>query len=174
MGKTSKRQMDRDERKVINLLEKNAKDNIDHIAKKCGFSRQKVWRIIKRLEKDKTIWGYTTITDTEKLGLKNYVVLITKTNEPIERLADLIISRQIEKKAKEIKVEIHQSEYLHGAYDWVICFSAEDIKQAKRFCEILNTTFHKHIRNLVLIERIFSVKKAGIQNPKIRKLREFI
>ena len=174
MGKTSKKQMDRDDKKVITLLEKNAKDNIDNIAKKCGFSRQKVWRIIKRLEKSKTIWGYTAITDNEKLGLNNYVILITKSNEPVEKLADLIISREIEKKAKEHKITIDQSEYLHGYYDWLICFSALDIKHAKRFCEILNSTYHKHIKNLVLIERIFSIKKSGIPNPNMKKLKEFV
>ena len=58
MAKTSKKQIEEDERKIISELQKNAKESIDIIAKKCGFSRQKVWRIIKRLEKNKTIWGY--------------------------------------------------------------------------------------------------------------------
>jgi DNA-binding Lrp family transcriptional regulator len=174
MGKTSKKQMTRDENKVLSLLEKNAKESIDIIAKKCGFSRQKVWRIIKRLEKNKTIWGYTAITDTEHLGLQNYIVLINKTSEPVEKLVDLIISREFEKKAKEMKITISQSEYLHGVYDWVICFSATDIKQAKRFCELLNTTYHRHIKNLELIERIFSIKKYGVNNPNMKKLKEFV
>jgi len=173
MGKTSKKQMDRDERKVLTLLEKNAKDSIDNIAKKCGFSRQKVWRIIKRLEKSKTIWGYTAITDTEHLDLQNYVILINKTSEPVEKLVDLILSREVEKKAKEMKISISQSEYLHGVYDWLICFSATDIKHAKRFCELLNSAYQKHIKNLILIERIFSIKKFGVENPNMKRLKEF-
>ena len=55
MEKTSKKQIEEDERKIITDLQKNAKESIDVIAKKCGFSRQKVWRIIKRLEKNKII-----------------------------------------------------------------------------------------------------------------------
>lgn len=174
MGKTSKKQMHRDEKKVLSILEMNAKENIDNIAKKCGFSRQKVWRIVKRLEKDKTIWGYTAITDTESLGLKNYVALIKKTNEPVQKLADLILSREVEKKGREMKIYVSQSEYLHGSYDWLLCFSAPDIKDAKKFCELLNTAYDKHIRDLILIERIFSVKKFGINNPNMKRLKDFV
>ena len=150
MAKTSKKQMDKDEKKVIAALEKNAKESIDKIARKCGFSRQKVWRIIKRLEKSKTIWGYSAVTDSERLGLNNYLVLIKKTSEPVAKLAESIISREIEKKARELKVTITQSEYIHGKYDWGMCFTAKDIKEAKRFCEALNITYHKHISNLIL------------------------
>ena len=51
MPKTSKEQIADDEKKIIRELQKNSKENIDKIAKRCGFSRQKAWRIIKRLEK---------------------------------------------------------------------------------------------------------------------------
>ena len=51
MPKSSKTQIDKDEKKVIHELQKNAKESIDTIALRCNFSRQKVWRIIKRLEK---------------------------------------------------------------------------------------------------------------------------
>ena len=66
MAKSSKKQIYEDELKVIVELQKNAKENIDIISKKCGYSRQKVWRIIKRLEEDKTIWGYTAVVKEEK------------------------------------------------------------------------------------------------------------
>ena len=46
MPKSSQKQIDADEKKVIRELQKNAKESIDKIAKNCGFSRQKVWRII--------------------------------------------------------------------------------------------------------------------------------
>jgi len=50
MAKSSKKQIYEDELKVIAELQKNAKESIDVISKKCGFSRQKTWRIIKGLE----------------------------------------------------------------------------------------------------------------------------
>jgi|GEM_PF-3772613 len=42
MPKSSREQIRRDELKVIDLLRREAGQGIDSIAKKCGFSRQKV------------------------------------------------------------------------------------------------------------------------------------
>ena len=79
------------------LLEKAmCRGKIDRIAIDCGFSRQKVWRIIKRLEENKTIWGYHTVIDYEKLGLKRYFVLIKRAPKPLTKtLNDIIIKRRI-------------------------------------------------------------------------------
>ena len=174
MAKVSAKQIDIDERKVITTLQKNAKESIDAIAEECGFSRQKVWRIIKRLEKNRTIWGYHAVVDSEKLRLKRYIVLIKKTTEPVETLADIIISRDLERYADDMGIMIQDSQYLHGMYDWELCFSARDIKEAKRFCETLNKVYQKYIKELFLLERIFPVKQCGIQNPDIVKLKNFV
>jgi len=57
MAKSSKEMIFHDEIKVMDALERHSKGSIDEVAKSCGFSRQKVWRIIKDLEKRKVIWG---------------------------------------------------------------------------------------------------------------------
>ena len=57
MPKSSQKRLIEDEEKILEILQTHAKASIDDIAKKCGFSRQKVWRIIKKLEEEKTIWG---------------------------------------------------------------------------------------------------------------------
>ena len=107
MAKSSKKQIYEDELKVIAELQKNAKENIDVISKNCGFSRQKVWRIIKGLEEDKTIWGYTAIVNEKKQGLKSYMILIKRTTLPLdEKLADKIITRQLENSASELDSDI--------------------------------------------------------------------
>ena len=51
MPKVSARQIEIDEKRVIRELQKDSNQSIDAIAKRCGFSRQKVWRMIKKLEK---------------------------------------------------------------------------------------------------------------------------
>ena len=174
MPKSSRKQIDEDEKKVIRELQKNSKESIDTIAKKCGFSRQKVWRIIKRLEKNKTIWGYHAVIDDEKLKLKQYLLLIKKTNEPVAEVTDRIISRDIEKKADEIGVCILSSDYLHGCYDWVMNFTAEDIREAKQFCELMNKYYQKHIQEMHLLEKIFPIKRCNITNPDTIRLKEFL
>jgi len=175
MAKVSSDQIYLDEKKVLDELRKNAKESIDIIAKKCKFSRQKVWRIIKRLEKNKTIWGYPAVLDDEKQDLNMFIVLIKKTNLPInEQLADTIIGRKIEKLVPNSRVSIINTLYVHGTYDWIISFVAEDIKEAKKFCETLNRIYQGYIEELNLLETLFPVRKQGILNPGVQKLKEYL
>lgn len=175
MPKSSRKQIDVDEKNVIKELQINSNESIDKIAKKCGFSRQKVWRIIKRLEKNKTIWGYTAIADEEKRDLNHYILLVKRTNIPItEELADIIISRKLEKLVPNASIRVENSLYVHGVYDWILSFTARDIKQAKIFCEIFNSTYQGYIAELNLLETMFPVVKQGVLNPDVKRIKEFL
>jgi DNA-binding Lrp family transcriptional regulator len=173
MPKSSQKQIDEDEKKVIRELQRNSKESIDTIAKKCGFSRQKVWRIIKRLEKNKTIWGYHAIVSNEKINMKSYLMLIKRTNEPIGPAIHKIIKKSIEEIAKKIEVNVQINSYLHGIYDWMFYFNAEDIRHAKKFSEILTHEFSKFIGEIHILEEIFPLKKCESLNPDIKKLEDF-
>jgi len=174
MAKNSMKQIEEDEKQILAELTNNSNKSINEIAKKCGFSRQKVWRIIKNLEKNKTIWGYTTIVDKEKQNLKNYTILIKRANKPIDDLAvDKIVKRDLDNFAETIGVNIECSYYTHGVYDWVICFSAKDTKDAKRFSETLTKMFSDNIKEIHLLETLFLAKKQGITNPEMEKLKTF-
>ncbi len=175
MAKSSKKQIYEDELKVIAVLQKNAKENIESIAKKCGFSRQKVWGIIKGLEENKTIWGYAAIVNEKKQGLKRYMILIKRTILPVdEKLVDKIITRQLENLASEIDIKIESSIFVHGTFDWVLCFKAKDMKHAKKFIEIVNKTYWGYIGELHMMEILFPIRIQGILNPDIQKLKEFL
>jgi len=80
MAKTSIKQIQKDEEKILKELSKNANKSINDIAQTCGFSRQKVWRAINNLEKNHTIWGYVAVFDNEKLNRKNYMMKSKKTD----------------------------------------------------------------------------------------------
>jgi DNA-binding Lrp family transcriptional regulator len=84
MAKSSKETMKMDESKVLNVLEQHAKENIDELAKSCGFSRQKIWRIIKYLEAEKIIWGYTAIFDAEIQGYKKFILSIKRSGKILD------------------------------------------------------------------------------------------
>ena len=174
MPKNSREQIDADEKKVIRELQKNSKESIDKIAKRCGFSRQKVWRTIKRLEKNKTIWGYYAVVDNEKLDMKRYIMLIKRSNKPIGDAINKIIDLTMPCKGEEIDVDVICSSYLHGHYDWMLIFTANDIKNAKKFSELLTKEYQHVISEIHLLEDIFSVKKCGVVNPDLEKIREFL
>ena len=109
MPKNSKEQITDDEKKIIHELQKNAKENIDKIAKKCGFSRQKVWRVIKRLEKNKTIWGYSAIVANEKVDLTHYTMLVKRTIVPVdEKLRNMISKEELDEIKEAIDMELQK------------------------------------------------------------------
>jgi len=173
MPRSTKKQIDEDEKKVIAQLQKNPRESINEIAKKCGFSRQKVWRLINKLEKDKTIWGYNVVIDDNKLDVKRYIMLIKKSPQPLGDTVNKIIDLTMHKKGKEIGVDIICSTYLHGKYDWMFIFSAKDIKSVKKFNEILIREYENVISEVDIMEYIFSIKKCGITNPEVKKLKEY-
>jgi DNA-binding Lrp family transcriptional regulator len=174
MAKRSKTQVEKDEKKVIMELQSHAKESIDTLAKRCSFSGPKIRRIIKNLEENKTIWGYHAVTDYEKLDLREYILLIKKTNKPLDETAEKIITREIEVNAEKLDIMIGSSFYLHGLYDWVICFTAMDLRQAKKFEGEFIKTFKDIISETQLLENIFPVKRSGIINPDIKKIKDFL
>jgi len=171
MPKSSVKQIEKDERKILNELRKNANKSINDIAQSCGFSRQKVWRVINNLEKNHTIWGYTAILDEEKLDEKSYIILIKRTNKPLSKeLINKIIKREL---GKQSGIEITDSIYAHGIYDWIIFINATNIREAKGFVEETNKLFEGFIAEIHLIEKMFSAVNSGITNPDIKKLNDF-
>jgi DNA-binding Lrp family transcriptional regulator len=175
MPKRSRKQIAEDEKKMLTELQKNANESIDTIAKHCRFSRQKVWRSIKRLEADHVIWGYTAIVDETSQDQKHYTALIKKTTMPLdEKTATNASSPKLQDLVATEGITIENSFYVHGEYDWIIMFNASDIKSAKRFIEILNTTYQGHIQKISLEETLFWIRKQRIPNPEAKKLKEFI
>ena len=171
----SKKEIKSNDRKILNAIEGNARQSSIEIGEKTGVSRQTVQKTIRKLERDHVIWGYQAIVDEEKNGFSNYLVLIKRTTKPIdENLADKIISRKIEEMASKIGVKIITSLYSHGSYDWIISFTATDIKHAKKFTEQIKTMYSEYIAEVQLLDILFFIRKQGILNPDIDKLKEFI
>jgi DNA-binding Lrp family transcriptional regulator len=175
MPKRSREQIDIDEKKILDELLINGKKSINDISDSLGFSRQKVWRVIKNLEKNKTIWGYTAIIDAEKQGLKKYTLLIKRTMNPLDnKIGDLVTSGKLSELVPKIGVKIIDSKYVHGEFDWIISYTAEDIKQAKKMQEMINSMYHKYIQKVTLLEELFVTRDHGILNPDFKNIKKFI
>ena len=174
MAKMSIKQTQQDEIRILNEISNNANKSINEIAQTLGFSRQKVWRVINKLENNHTIWGYATVTDQERLDKKSYIILIKRTNKPIpQELINKIIKRDLTKKGKQIGVELTNSIFTHGVYDWIIHFTANNIQEAKTFVEQLNRLYEGYISDVYMLEEMFIAVNSGVTNPEIKKLNEF-
>ena len=154
---------------------KNSKENIDTIAKHCGFSRQKAWRLIKQLEEKKLIWGYTAIFDDQKIGQNHFILMLKRASKPLkEGTADRIISRRAEDVLKKLEGTIESSALVHGDYDWIVTFTAKDIKQAKKYFDTLIALHPGEIEKTTLLQTMMFVKKQYILNPERKKLTDFL
>jgi DNA-binding Lrp family transcriptional regulator len=174
MGMSSKKQIKDDEKKLLMTLRKNSNDSIEQIAKRCGFSRQKFWRVKKRLEKNKTIWGYNTVFDDDKLGLKRYLILIKRTNKPLSPLQlKIISSRKIMQVTAKLGINVECSFFIHGSYDWFFSVTAKDIKHVKKVINIFTILLKDVISEVDVQEVIFPVEKNNFTNPNVNQIKDF-
>ncbi len=172
MPKSSNKQIEEDEKKVIKLLLEDSRQSPNEIAKKLGFSRQKAWKIIKQLEKENKIWGYTAIIGEENNDRTIYFAL-TKNKIPIFDYIDTIIKRAREKCIGELDIQVTGTFYLNGSYDWLTIFTAENIKEAKIFCSYLQKHYGDYIERVELLESVFTLIKCGKINPELEKMKNF-
>ena len=174
MAKSSKETILHDEIKVMDALEQHSKESIDEISKSCGFSRQKVWRIIKDLEKRKIIWGYTAITDETAKNLKHFIVLAKRNTVPFgDEFRKEIILRKLDDYPMDI-VRIENIYLTHGITDWILTFYAPDIISAKKFVDETFARFSKYLQEYNIVETLVPVRKQGLKNPRIKELVEYV
>lgn len=175
MPKSSEKKVIEDEQKILHILQTNGHESIDVIAKKCGFSRQKVWRIIKRLENEKIIWGYTTVCDRDRYNLKHFIMLAKRNTTPVDQaMIQEILTTKLDNILPESPIEIENIEFTHGPYDGVFSFFAPDLITAKKFCDRFLTRYNKFVANVELIEGIFFMRNQALKNPNIKKVISYL
>jgi DNA-binding Lrp family transcriptional regulator len=175
MVKSSREQIQKDEMKVLLELMVNAKGNVEEIAKSCGFSRQKVWRIIKQLEERKLIWGYSTVFDYQKVGLQHFILLLKRTTIGLpDNEKKRIIDREIIGIAKKYGMIIENSAYLHGQYDWMVTCLAPNVVVVKKFADEMNRNYPDFLENLLILQSLGFFTKNYIVNPEREKLHEIM
>jgi len=170
MSKSGKETLIKDEKKVLRVLQTNARDTIGDIAKKCKLSPQKVSRIIKKLEEMKTIWGYSAISDERVYNLKHYVMLIKRTSIPFdENAVEFMVKDRLESLVSDIKFEIENAEYVHGLYDGMVSFWTDDIVSAKKFVSEFYKKYQGYVLDVILLETLIPLRRNGLKNPKMKK-----
>lgn len=175
MPKSSLTRLIKDEEKILELLEIDAQTSIDDIAKKCGFSRQKVWRIIKKLEEEKTIWGYTAIVEQERYNLKHFVMLMKRNTNPLDQeIIQEILNSRLDDLLESSIIKMEHIEYINGSYDALFSFYAPDLISAKKFSDRFKERFYKYITSVDLLEGIFFIRKQRLRNPNIKKILQYL
>jgi len=175
MAKYSVEQIKQDEKKVLEKLTKNAHMGINEIADKIGFSRQRAQKIIKNLEKNNTIWGYTVIIDDNKMGRKRFNILLKKAPVKLtDEKLNIVINGEIKKIAAKNGVNLESTYFFNGSYDGQMCVTAESIIQVKNFIadmeKKIGATYFKEIK---ILEILVPIQMRGFYNPNLKQLRDY-
>ena len=73
--------LDEMDRKILALLQEDASQSLDEIARKVGSSKTPVWNRIRRMKETGVILRETVILDAEALGLEACFFVLIRTSE---------------------------------------------------------------------------------------------
>jgi Lrp/AsnC family transcriptional regulator, leucine-responsive regulatory protein len=168
MAHKKEEQIQLDQIKVLNALEQHSKDSINEIAKSCGFSHQKVWRIIKNLEKNKVIWGYPPVVDEQTISLKHFTLLVKRTIIPFDDdIRKEVILDKLDNKISGL-VKIENIYATQGISDFIFTFYAPTLVSAKKFVNQLFERHTNYIKEYFLLETLVHLRKQGLKNPQLK------
>lgn len=143
------------------------------IAKKLGSYRQKVWRMKKKLEDEKVIWGYTAIVDESKLGHVINLVLM-KMKPMTNDLVDLM-TRRIKGRVQERQsVRLIDVIYVNGEYDFIVVFSAPSHAASRRYYDSLRLEYDSYLleKPVMMDVNLYPIREGKV-NPDINDLYDF-
>ena len=151
------------DKKVIAVLDRNARLSNEKIGKEVGLTRQTVAKIIKKLEDEKIIYTYKAIMDYGRLGYSHFLLLIkVKSSYGLEDIIEA--SRKID--LTEIGVVIFYCGYFNGEYDFALLFGANDLSHAFSVVNILKHFSRESIQEIKLQEAVVDLAVRNVSNPK--------
>jgi len=164
MAKSSRDKIKNDEGKILFELKKDSKCSIGKLAKHVGFSRQKVWRIVKRLESKKIIWGETAVYDESFVGMDKYVLLV-KVNGGYDDIAEVMLKNEI---IERLGIVVDDCFWMSGCYDYMLTFNASDELSAKKVCQTVNGLLSTSISSVVSVDMqkvLITSRNRGVDAP---------
>ncbi len=175
MAKSSAKQIEQDNKKILDQLVKNANMSINEIADKLGFSRQKVWRSIKNLEEDKTIWGYTAIIDDNKMKRKRFSILLKKAPIKVsDEKLNIVIKREFRNIATKNGVNLESTYFFNGLYDGEIIVTADNVIQVKKFiADMQKKLGADYFKETSILEVLVPIQMRGFNNPNLNQLKDY-
>jgi len=140
--------IDDSDRKILILLQENAKLTTKEIADKLGLSVTPVYERIKRLEKLKYISGYVALVDRKKVDKSLMAFLFISLKEHSQK-ALLSFEYEILKFPKVIECY-----HIAGQYDFLLKILVKDMQDYHEF------TFHR----LATLDNIAHVQTDFVMN----------
>lgn len=142
--------MDKLDRKLVSLLEKDGKMTISQLADQVNRSTTPVYERVKKLERDGVILGYSAIVNPQKLGLG-----LTAFCE-----VSLQSHKQSKLEAFESEIaaldEVVECHHIAGSFDYLLKVQTENISTYQEFLS------HKlsAVPHIAKLQSAFGMKKV--------------
>jgi DNA-binding Lrp family transcriptional regulator len=166
-----------DEERVASELLRNPTLDIATIAEKCGFSKQKVWRIVHRMEEEGAILSHPTSLDLKKVGKRSFLILFERSFRVVDSklITRLTMPEMLaEMDAEGIAAVVEDSYYLNGAYDWAIVITVAEHKDLIRFMELWRKYYGEYFSKVIQSEVMFTATRNSVLNPKLNELKDIL
>ena len=152
--------------KILDELQRDARQTIQQIAERVGLSATPCWKRIKEMEEAGVIRGYTVLVDRELVGLHLSV------------LVEVNLGQHSEELVQRFEQEVNASPYIArcvsttGQADYVLTVLTSDIKHYE---QLLHDTIFKlpgvaHVRSSIVMKEIKSevVLPSAHYAPSVR------
>jgi Lrp/AsnC family leucine-responsive transcriptional regulator len=134
--------MDTIDRKILGVLQKNARASLQDVGQAVGLSTSPCWERVRKLEQAGVIEGYTVRLNAQALGWQDTVLvqvtLDSHSDNTLEKFGDMLAAIP----------EVIEAYLVSGDYDYLLRVAVQDTKDYER----------------LLRERLYKIK--GIRHSK--------
>lgn len=121
--------MDAVDRKILNLLQENAKLTIKELSGQLNLSTTPIFERVKRLEKEGVITNYVAVLDKDRVGKKltvfMHISLSNHTRDGVNEFGKEVIGYD----------EVMACHHVTGASDFMLKIMVEDIEAYNTFIQ---------------------------------------
>lgn len=164
-------------RAVFDVLENDPSLTMEEIGEVCGFSKQKVWRIINQLRERNIILGDVSNLNPLAMGKRMFIIRMERSNLAIDsKLIDLWNDRciMIEIMAKEsgLSVRAYDSYYMFSTYEWSTVVSTDTLQDLMRYLDIIRDVLGEYYDHMTYEEILWISHRNGIRNEDLAAFRK--
>jgi Lrp/AsnC family transcriptional regulator len=144
-------QIDEIDRKILALLQQDASQSLEDIAKTIGSSRTPVWNRIRKLREAGVIKANTVLLDAEALGFEACFFVLIRTSEHEASWQAQFL------KALQDRGEVQEAHRLAGDIDYILKVRVENARAYDAFYQALISEVRVHnVTALLSMEEIKS------------------
>ena len=123
--------LDDTDKKILVLLQADATQSLDDIARKISSSKTPVWNRIKRMKEAQVIKQTTVLLDAEALGLEACFFVLIRTSEHDATWQDAFLKALLE------RPEVQEAHRLAGDIDYILKVRVRNARAYDAFYQAL-------------------------------------